>query len=244
MKKIKPKHITNVTYQEFDDIYYYITYPGVKPFQYGITPYGDIMSLVKHREKKLLFNFDKRGYMRVALRTDDFSTVQISIQRLVAYEFVGKPEDYKKLQVNHADGDIWNNYYKNLEWCTPQENNIHKVLYRLEPNGEKHYNARHKQKVVKDVIKCISKGLYAPEIAVYIMQKYPQYYEKTKYNYDSLRGLVSKINRGASWYILKNDMEGSTTIENIIYEKHIGEEVSRVGLHPIPVRKSGEFIYR
>lgn len=29
-----------------------------------------------------------------------------------------------------------------------------------------------------------------------------------------------------------NEIKGSTTIENIIYEKHIGEEVSRVGLHP------------
>lgn len=37
-------------------------------------------------------------------------------------------------------------------------------------------------------------------------------------------------------------MEGSTTIENITYEKHVGEEVSRVGLYLITIRKGGLFI--
>lgn len=45
------------------------------------------------------------------------------------------------------------------------------------------------------------------------------------------------------WYNLVNEIKGSTTIENIIYEKHIGEEVSRVGLHPMPVRNGGQFIF-
>ena len=87
------------------------------------------------------------------------------------------------------------------------------------------------------------KGFDAPDIAKQIIKKYPKIYSDTKYDYDRIRGLVSKINRGISWYNLVNEIKGSTTIENIIYEKHIGEEVSRVGLHPIPVRNGGQFIF-
>lgn len=147
------------------------------------------------------------------------------------------------LEVNHADGIHYNNFYKNLEWTTPDENAMHKLIYNLAASSEKHGWNTHSEKVVRQVIKMINKGMSAPDIAKVIINKYPDKYQDTKYDYDRIRGLVSKINNNSSWYKLKNEIEGSTTIENIIYEKHIGEEVSRVGLHPIPVRKGGQFIF-
>ena len=43
------------------------------------------------------------------------------------------------------------------------------------------------------------------------------------------------------WYIqLENNIKGSTTIENIVYEKYINEEVSRVGL--LIDRNGGHYI--
>ena len=152
MKKIKPKHITNIEYQDFYDIYYYITYPGVKPYLYGISIYGEVITLVKNREKRRKFKADRQGYLSVKLRgTERDLTVMVS--RLVAWEFVGHPENYQDLEVNHADGDNLNNYYKNLEWTTPEENSIHKTIYHLAASSERHGWNTHPESVVRKVIK-------------------------------------------------------------------------------------------
>lgn len=245
-KFIEGRHITNVEYQEFEDVYYYITYPGVKPNLYGISLYGDIMSLKKNREKKRKQDICTHGhYARVALRTTSDTTRTFMINRLVAWEFVGQPEDYYKLQVNHADGVHLNNYYKNLEWTTSMENGIHKALYGLSASGDNHGWSNHPEYVVRFVIDMINNGYTAPLIAKATLKMFPDIYDSsTKKDYDRIRGLVSKINRGVSWYKVKDEMEGSTTIEHVIYEKHIGEEVSRVGLHPCAAQKNGELYYR
>ena len=148
-----------------------------------------------------------------------------------------------ELEANHADGIVINNFYQNIEWTTSAENQMHKAIYGLAASSEKHGWNSHHEKVVRFVIRKINKGLKAPEIARMTIEKFPQFYVNNKYDYDRLRGLVSKINKGTSWYRLKDEMEGSTTIENIIYEKHIGEEVSRVGLHPIAIQYNGRFIF-
>ena len=48
-----------------------------------------------------------------------------TVHRLVAYAFCDK--HYKQKYVNHIDGDIHNNHYTNLEWCTALENNLHSM---------------------------------------------------------------------------------------------------------------------
>lgn len=243
MKKPKPKHITNITYQDFDnEIFYYITYPNVKSRLYGINVYGNIISLVKNREKIRKPELSKYGYYRVNLRTCDGKCKTFTLSRLVAWEFVGQPENYTELDVNHADGIHSNNYYKNLEWVTPTENTVHKTVYRLAAQAETHGWNSHPKKVIKYILKMINEEMSAPDIAIATLIKYRKIYSPTKTNYDRIRSLVSKIKNNTSWYNLKNDMEGSTTIENITYEKHVGEEVSRVGLHPIAIRKGGLFI--
>lgn len=45
--------------------------------------------------------------------------------RFVAKYFCENP--LKKPMVNHLDSDKYNNFFKNLEWCTPSENNQHAV---------------------------------------------------------------------------------------------------------------------
>ena len=49
---------------------------------------------------------------------------KVSLHRLVAEAFI--PNDNpEKIYINHIDRRRWNNFYRNLEWCTPQDNIIH-----------------------------------------------------------------------------------------------------------------------
>lgn len=63
------------------------------------------------------------GYYCVTLCTIDGIHVNESVHRIVAEAFV--PNSENKPQVNHIDGDKYNNGADNLEWVTEQENILH-----------------------------------------------------------------------------------------------------------------------
>jgi hypothetical protein len=65
-----------------------------------------------------------KGYYQVVLSKNGF-TKTYSLHRLVAMCFIPNPDN--KPQVNHKDGNKFNNHYTNLEWVTAKENLIHSV---------------------------------------------------------------------------------------------------------------------
>jgi hypothetical protein len=52
-----------------------------------------------------------------------FGTTRILVQQLMAKQFLPNPEN--RIQVNHKDGNKFNNHIDNLEWATNGENQIH-----------------------------------------------------------------------------------------------------------------------
>ena len=66
---------------------------------------------------------------------------KFSVHRLVAQHFL--PEWNPKLEVNHIDGDRYNNTANNLEMCTHQRNMEHAIAGGLKQDyGEKSVNAK------------------------------------------------------------------------------------------------------
>lgn len=96
---------------------------------------------------------DHRGYLCIDLYKDGKRTTR-KVHRLVAEAFL--PNDNKKAQVNHKDGNKLNNNVSNLEWVTSKENVMHSWNAGLSRpsygmKGKKNPNAGRKGKPFKIV---------------------------------------------------------------------------------------------
>ena len=107
----------------------------IKGFEgvYAVSNYGNVKRLEHYKrcgekgqtflEERIVRQYKNfRGYYRVHLSRRGKNHMRF-VHRLVAEAFI--PNDEKKPQVNHIDGNKENNNVTNLEWVTNQENNIH-----------------------------------------------------------------------------------------------------------------------
>jgi hypothetical protein len=88
---------------------------------YQITSYGRVYNKVLKKFRKL--SLSKDGYNYIDL-WDNGIYCTFRVHRLVAEAFCYGQTKEKNL-VNHKDLNKLNNYYKNLEWCSHQENINH-----------------------------------------------------------------------------------------------------------------------
>ena len=99
---------------------------------YEISNFGRVRNI---KTNKFLTPRDNgKGYLDITLGTKDRKR-RTYIHRLVAEHFIDIPDSlkgYEKLDVNHIDSNKGNNFYKNLEWCTRSQNQIH--AFTTNPN--------------------------------------------------------------------------------------------------------------
>ena len=89
---------------------------------YAITLDGRVINNTTKKCKQPTDNHSGTGYLYVDLYKDG-KRYRKYVHRLVAEAYIPNPLNLPF--VNHIDGDSKNNNFKNLEWCTAQQNVAH-----------------------------------------------------------------------------------------------------------------------
>lgn len=93
--------------------------------------HSDCEKRISHITRILKPVKNNNGYYKVTLCDSDGMRTDRSIHRLVAEAFI--PNEDNKPQINHKNGDKYDNGVENLEWCTSKENNSHASVHGLKP---------------------------------------------------------------------------------------------------------------
>lgn len=146
--------ITNSSYDNLKPVlkveaWKIVKYDNVLEDFYEVSSFGNIR-LIDDKTPIKISN-TKKGYLGVGLKGNDGHTHRHLVHRIVATAFVDNPNGSP--YVNHIDGVKFNNYYKNLEWCTNRDNCVHAILTGL------HYKSS-----TASIIKRICELLVSPEI--------------------------------------------------------------------------------
>lgn len=89
---------------------------------FEVSNWGNVRNI--ETKKYISFYSDGRGqgYLRFKLYDTKHKRVAIKIHRLVAYAYLGMPANETESDVDHIDGNVKNNSFTNLRWCTHSEN--------------------------------------------------------------------------------------------------------------------------
>ena len=99
-----------------------------KEYPYEVSDLGNVRRIGTTANLKPMFRKHRRGtYAYVDLSRFGIRKRMV-IHRLVALHFCPNPDG--KWEVNHFDGNPLNNEACNLEWCTREENEMHKRFLR------------------------------------------------------------------------------------------------------------------
>lgn len=120
----------SVLYEPFvgsDEEWRIVKYKDVKEDMYEVSNYGRVRNTLTGKNVALIKN--KGGYIYAHLMCENNFRKSMKDHQLVATAFIPNPNN--KPIVNHMDLNPSNNYYKNLEWCTQEENVFHSIMNHM-----------------------------------------------------------------------------------------------------------------
>ena len=175
-----------------DEYFVDLEYRDIKKGLYEISNYGEIRNKVKGNLLKPFYTRD--GYLRIALQNNVNKSKKYSIHRLVANAFISK--DNPELEVNHKNSIRDENFYKNLEWCTPKENIKHAIVHGGRPTGTPRYisnSNKYSLQTIEFICELLSENLSTKEILD------NHFVFSSKLERRSYKTLIVDIRSGKSW---------------------------------------------
>lgn len=118
---------------------------------YQVSSLGNVCSIGRNTTHGTTLKPNKnRSYLAVSMCRNGKQRT-LAVHKLVANAFLDFPNG--KTQINHKDGNKFNNVVSNLEWATPAENKAHSLRMGLSkaPKGEKHWKAKLSDKDIVDI---------------------------------------------------------------------------------------------
>lgn len=173
-----------------------ICYKNVKKGLYKIDENGNVYSSYKKGYMKP--STDKDGYLKLGLSGGSREEkCYVRIATLVAWHYLGPPgEDLKDPTVNHIDGNVINNHYKNLEWIDRSKNSS---IRENKGAGEKNSQTKLTKKEVHEICQLIiDTDLSLTEIA--------KLYNMTK-------GSISRIYQKKTWKSITEGYDFSCRVQ-------------------------------
>lgn len=191
------------------EIWVDLTYPDVRPI-YKISNYGRVKNI--NMNKILRPFYDKDGYLKFTLQRLDGTKIKCMDHRLVGHQFIPNPEN--KPEINHIrvvekNGRNYcikdDNYYKNLEWCTRQENLDHSIKHNLEhvAFGEKVFGNRFTVDFVYCICDMFEQGYNNLEVLDYITG----IHNCPKNKYPELYALIHHLRHRNSWKFVTDQFD-------------------------------------
>jgi HNH endonuclease/NUMOD4 motif len=122
---------------------------------YEVSSEGRIRSLKPNHHMKVIKSWSRRNSYKYVFLWKDGKPKAKDVHRLVATHFINNLDN--KREVNHINGDKFDNRAENLEWVTPSENQQHSIALGLRKDrGEQSVNSRLKKEQVSEIRKLYS----------------------------------------------------------------------------------------
>lgn len=137
---------------------------------------------IRKRKEKILSQC-RKTYSYVGLYNNGVKCLKL-VHRLVAEAFIPNTLSYK--EVNHKDGDKFNNNVSNLEWCNRRQ------------------NALHSTRVLKKNIGISSKLVSADVLQIINLFDYGWNVQEIADNYNVSKHCIYSILKGTNWNWLTN----------------------------------------
>ncbi len=117
---------------------------------YEIDNFGNVYSAPRKGTKGGILKPINDEYVEIVL-SKNRKSMRYNLHRLLAIHFIPNPNNYP--QVNHIDGNKFNNSIENLEWCNNSQNQLHaiKLGLKIPAKGSKNGNSKLKEQDVIEI---------------------------------------------------------------------------------------------
>lgn len=176
----------------------------VKPFEglYQVSNCGRVKKLAIKNKREFILKqvLSGKGLYKCITLIVNTTYRQVRVSRLVALHFVTNPNNYP--EVNHLDGNKYNNHDWNLEWTTHSGNTIHAFQTGLmNTDGSKNGGSKLSEKDVIKMRKAYAKEMVKIKDLYYRGRKMKGFYfaEKIAKNYNMNPKHIYSILKGEIW---------------------------------------------